>query len=273
MTTIHHLIRVLLACLGMSGLPCTVQAEIMVLIHGYLGSSYDWRVSGMSDTLHKNGWQDGGDLVLDAQGVHGYRSTFAGARFYTVAMTSESSLLTQSHDLSRYLDFLRARYPRDSLYLIGHSAGGVVARLTMVRNPHLPVTALITIAAPHLGTPSADLALATVDSPLGEFMPLLGTDVFNRSRALFLDLLPERRGNFLYQLNRQPHPDSRYFSMVRTDSESTPGDLIVPADSQDMNNVSALRGRSETVRAPGLHGLSDADAAQVLELIRRTRSL
>jgi triacylglycerol lipase len=150
---------------------------------------------------------------------------------------------------------------------VGHSAGGVVARLFMVQYGKPKVRALITIASPHLGTEAAELGLMTSLSPLGFFAPFVGAGTLNRSRGLYADLTPERPGNLLYWLNRQAHPDSTYISVVR-EGKALFGDLVVPAYSQDMNHVFALRGRSEVVRTKDGHGLERPDARLLVKLLK-----
>jgi triacylglycerol lipase len=138
----------------------------------------------------------------------------------------------------------------------------------MVQHPEIKVTALITIAAPNLGTDSAEIGLMAEASPLGMFAPLLGIDTLSKSRRLYADLVRERPGTLLYWLNHQRHPDARYISIVRDDSVSL-GDFIVPAYSQDMDNVYALRGRVQTVSAPGEHALGPADGRLLVRLIKQ----
>ena len=98
----------------------------------------------------------------------------------------------------------------------------------------------------------------------------MGADDINRSRGLFDDLSREYPGNLLYWLNRQPHPESRYISVVIHDDELFGlGDLLVPEWSQDMNHVPALQGRALTVNVSGGHELNPADGVLLVDLLGR----
>ncbi len=251
-----------------------VHAEALVLVHGYLGSGNDWRGPGFVAALERAGWSDGGHLRSEYGIVQARHSParVSAMEFFTLDLPYEAPLLTQSEALADYLRFIEKRHPEESLVLAGFSAGGVVARLFLVRHPDAPVRALITIASPHLGTESADLALVASESPLGALAPLFGADTLNRSQRLYADLARERPGTLLYWLNHQPHPDAEYISVVRTNASTELGDLVVPADSQDMNNVAALHGRVTTLRVPGRHGVETEDGellARLLEDMRR----
>ncbi|MCK7500221.1 MAG: GPI inositol-deacylase [Comamonadaceae bacterium] len=72
-----------------------------------------------------------------------------------------TALAIQADALTRALRALEARHPGESFTLVGHSAGGVVARLSVVRGGVGQVKRLITIASPHLGT---ERALEAVDA-------------------------------------------------------------------------------------------------------------
>lgn len=253
----------------------SARAEVLVLVQGYLGRSDAWRESGVTEVLTRNGWADGGTLTVRAGVVRGDRPPGPEPRrFYTLILPSDSGLLRQAQFLNAYLSGLRAGYPGQSLILVGHSAGGVAARLAMVQHPEHKVGALITIASPHLGTESAEVGALLGQTPLAIFAPLIGGGALNSSQTLFRDLARERPGNLLFWLNRQEHPQALYVSVVRKD-ESLLGvsDIIVPAWSQDMNNVQALRGRARRVVTQGAHALSEEDGQiliRVLDTMGRT---
>ncbi|MCB1759266.1 MAG: hypothetical protein KDI68_05720 [Gammaproteobacteria bacterium] len=246
------------------------QAETLVLIQGYQAKGADWRESGVTTALSRAGWIDGGQLDGgDDAAVAG-----AGLRFYTVGLTSDAQLLRQLPQLERQIQRLRQLRPDDNLILVGHSAGGVLGRLFMVRNPEAPVAALITFASPHLGTESAELGLALSQSPLGWASSWLGDeyDILGRSQGLYFDLVRERPGSLLFWLNRQPHPPARYVSVVRDDRLSLVGDLVVPVWSQDMNQVQMLRGRAWSIPSDANHGLESKDGELLLAILRRLYS-
>lgn len=97
-------------------------------------------------------------------------------------------------------------------------------------------------------------------------------DLLGRSEGLYFDLVRERPGSLLFWLNRQPHPPARYVSVVRDESLSWVGDLVVPVWSQDMNQVIQLRGRAITIPTAGNHGLERKDGELLLRILRRLRS-
>ena len=170
--------------------------------------------------------------------------------------------------LERYLDFVKARHGDARLYLAGHSAGGVLARLYMVRHPKAGVDGLITIASPHLGSELAELGNALGNSPLSWVTPLLGLGTVNRSQGLYYDLNRPHPGNLLHWLNAQPHPKARYVAVIREAGLPIgPGDGVVPSWSQDLNQVPALRGRAAVVPTGGAHSLRIEDGALIADLL------
>lgn len=247
------------------------RAEVTVLVPGYLSGPQDWRVSGITGALTRAGWRDGGDLRWGPRGPVPPPDPGAAARtFYTVALPTEAPLAGQAQALAAYLERVRSWHPEEGLVLVGHSAGGLVARLYMVQNPRSGVAALVTIASPHLGTDTAEIGSLIGQTPLSWFAPMVGAGTLNRSQALYRDLSRENPQGMLFWLNRQPHPAARYVSVVRSDS-SLLGDLVVPSGSQDMNHVPALRGRSARVEVRDGHGLSAGDGPVLVEILERLR--
>lgn len=247
-------------------------ADSLVLVPGYLAEGWDWRRSGVTQTLQRAGWADGGNLSLQwGRPVVSGGEPPSGRRFYTIDLASEAPLMYQEQQLGAYLSALAQRHRDEPIILAGHSAGGVLGRLYLVRHPETPVTALITIASPHLGTESAEVGLRAGHSPLRWITGLLGADTLNRSQGLYFDLARERPGNLLFWLNRQSHPDLTYVSVVRNGEDSFIGDWVVPESSQDMNRVPALAGRSLRVKAGGDHGLSEQDGRLLVRILARLR--
>lgn len=247
--------------------PVVVQADAVVLIHGYLGDADNWRESTVTDQLEAAGWRYGGVLGLGWQGLGWPRG---GKTYYSAALPSEAPLLIQLDYLAPFLELVRARHPGESLVLVGHSAGGVLARLYMVKYPLAGVDVLVTIASPHLGTETAEIGALVGTTPLAWLAPLLGAEVFNRSQALYRDLVRERPGSLLFWLNRQPHPDALYVSIVRqNDSALGLGELLVPTWSQDMNHVLALRGRARVLTTRGGHMITPQDGELLLQVLRQ----
>ena len=144
----------------------------LVLIQGYLSDSSSWQAAGITQQLRQQGWIFNGEYHYSSDGVRLYsRSTESRHSpppnaYYQVSLPTEASIAKQAFYLKAYLAHLRKSYPQQPISLVGHSAGGIVARYVMVRNPELKVGQLITIASPHLGTDSAEFGKMAGDSPL-----------------------------------------------------------------------------------------------------------
>ena len=252
----------------------SARADVLVLIHGYLGGAYSWDESGVTAVLQQHGWQRAGLYVAGPGGVQLIPAPGIQARHkvFAVDLPSEAPVLVQVYQLHQILEAINRAYKDESVILVGHSAGGVVARVALVRGHYDHVKALITIASPHLGTSRAEQALDATDIP---FPISIMTDFFGggayhtamRSRSLYIDLVRPQPGTLLYWLNAQPHPDIVYVSIVRGPSQAGWGDYIVPTYSQNMNNVAALRGRSSVVDVPVSHGLEPIDGSAIVQLL------
>jgi triacylglycerol lipase len=147
----------------------------------------------------------------------------------------------------------------------------VVARSWLLRPQHVPAEALITIAAPHTGTPLADWSKLVNRTPLEDFIAEMGFTQWTDPKGLYQDLEPENPGNFLYWLNHQPHPALRYVSLVRKNDVPSPDrfDYIVPPASQDMNHVLPLFGRVEVWPTQGSHFLGIPDGYALAAVLRQ----
>ena len=255
-------------------LSLTVRADVLVLVHGYLSGAQSWDASGITDVLQRHGWQRAGVYVAGPAGIQLIPAPGMQAerKFYAVDLPSEAPVLVQVYQLRGILDTISRTHGNEPVVLVGHSAGGVVARTALVRGEARNVKALITIASPHLGTVRAEQALDATDIPFpfSVVTDLFGGDAYDtamRSRSLYVDLVRPQPGTLLYWLNGQPHPDIEYFSIVRGQSEFGQGDYVVPTYSQDMNNVPALRGRSSLVNIPAHHGLEPVDGSVIVNLL------
>lgn len=269
MRNLTRIARIALLLL-LAGVASGSRSESIVLIPGYLGDGDNWRDSGVTPLLERSGWGDGGHLDVRQGWVQGRGGgSDRGRRFLTLTLDSQAPLLYQEAQLSAVLQLVQRRFPEEHMVLVGHSAGGVLGRLYMVRHPDTPVRALITIASPHLGTDKAELGMMAGQSPLGLIAGLLGAETLNRSQGLYFDLAREYPGNLLYWLNRQPHPQAYYVSVVRTSNLPLVGDALVPAESQDMNRVYALYGRAVRLESGGAHGLSQEDGELLVRILRR----
>jgi pimeloyl-ACP methyl ester carboxylesterase len=251
----------------------SVQGDVLVLVHGYASDAGTWERSGVNSELQAYGWPRA--VILNPNMPDPLQQ--AANKSFTINLPAEAPLLVQANFLRASLDGIRQRYAHEKLILVGHSAGGVVARLVLLGNNPYRVDELITIASPHLGTVRAAQGLDAVDSkpffcpgPGIRFLKRLvggsGYDYLRYSRGVLVDLLPAESGNLLAWMNQQPHPDIVYVSVVRK-SPFALGDEVVPAYSQDMNNVPALRGRASVLFTDAGHGLNPADGILLAGLL------
>ncbi len=247
--------------LAMLTVPSVSHADTVLLLHGYLSTSQEWKRSGVVDQLDSFGWNNSGVLNIQGDRVRSSQSSSSNVRrIYRVELPSEQSIDKQAKSLNEYVKFVQHHHKGEQIILVGHSAGGIVARLYMVQHPKQNISALITIASPHLGTKNAALAQSVSENVLVWVDGIPGVEKIYRSQGLFFDLSPGRSDNLIGWLNYQEHPQARYYSIVREETEGRINDYIVPSSSQDMNEVFALRGRSNTYKVNGLHSLSNKDA-------------
>jgi len=243
----------------------TAFADTLVLVQGYRGDAGSWRGTGIARVLQLNGWKDAGHFSTRAGQIVRWPTGRKGKnRFYTIDLPTEAPITLQTKILAGYLKQVSALHKGEPIHLVGHSAGGVVARAAMVSFPELKIKTLITIASPHRGTGAAETGLQVAGSPLGWFAPMVGAGTINRSQGLYRQLVRERPGTYLGWLNRQKHPDARYVSIVRAN-----GDDLVPAWSQDLNGVAALAGKAETYPVSGRHQLNQYDGLTILNILAK----
>lgn len=258
----------ILFLLALQSLPAS--PDVLVLVHGYLGSAVSWESSGVNTILQQHGWQRAG--VITPAGLVPASGVKAEKKVYTVELPSIAPIAVQADLLSRQISSIQSMHTGESLVLVGHSAGGVVARMSLVRNGVSNTKALITIATPHLGTARAIEALEATDDPfpismIKDFFAGETYAVVRNSWGVLLDLTPAQPGTLLYWLNQQPHPDINYVSVMRPGPVGL-GDELVPSFSQDMNNVHALAGKSLTHTLPVSHALQPADGLKLVEILK-----
>ncbi len=246
-----------------------------MLVHGYLASADSWEVTGINSLLDANGWKRGG-LITSAPAMAA--PVFVGPgkdaanKVYVVDLPAEAPIIVQTDQFLAMLATIQALHPDDSLVIVGHSAGGIVARTALVRGNIQNVKALITIASPHVGTTLANRAIDATDESgifggLKSFFGGSGYDTLRRSRGLLFDLAHPYPGSLLYWLNAQQHPDIKYVSVVRLDPVGFAGDELVPGYSQDMNNIPAMQGKSSVFVTPAGHTLVTEDGTTLLQIL------
>jgi len=267
---------VMLIVLGLLWMPLSLSAKTLVFIHGFLGDAASWRENQVTLPLDYTAWVNGGVYRYTPYGVSMTNVAAMSGRniYYAVNLPSKAGIVEQSLWLNQQLSAIYAAR-QEPLILVGHSVGGVVARYWLVIQNHVPVSALATIATPHLGTPHAEIAYHAskpFTSALERFLPI---DV---PEQLLRDIRPESKGqaasNFLFWLNRQKHPDIAYLSIIRRNNVKAFSnytkrdfDLVVPPYSQNMNYVYALRGRSRVVLQDQDHLLSPQDGVWLARFV------
>jgi len=253
----------------------TTRADILVLVHGYLGSADSWELSGINQVLEANGWERGGLMSSSPASIAPLYlgpGKDAANKVYMVDLPSEAPIVVQTDHFLGMLATIQTMHPDENLIIVGHSAGGVVARMALVRGQPENIKALITIASPHVGTTRANQAIEATDEsgPFGfvkGFFGGDGYDLLRRSRGLLFDLAHPRPGSLLYWLNAQQHPDIKYISVVRLNPVGFAGDELVPGYSQDMNNVPPIQGNSSVIVTPAGHTLVAQDGATLLQIL------
>lgn len=272
----HWLISVLLGLLPW--LPLAAKADSVILIHGYHASAATWEQNGVAGVLAAHGWPRGGLYTTAGPGVRllPAAGVTAADRSYLVDLPSEAPVRIQADRLQAALADVAARHPGEPITLVGHSAGGVVARLVVVEGSVPEVSALVTIAAPNLGTERTIQALRAADIPwpfsyIADFFGGEAYDTVRRSGHLLIDLLPAAPGTLLGWLNNRPHPPIRYVAIVRGTPTALTGDWIVPGISQDLNSVAALQRRAYVITVPSDHFLTPADGYALLPVLNAGR--
>ncbi|MBT8127810.1 MAG: alpha/beta hydrolase [Gammaproteobacteria bacterium] len=253
------------------------RADILVLVHGYLGSANSWEASGINALLDANGWKRGGLISSSPDAVapvYVGPGQDADNKVYLVDLPAEAPIVVQTDQFLGMLATIQTMHPDDQLIIVGHSAGGIVARMALVRGQPENIKALITIASPHVGTSRANQAIEATDEsgPFGfvkSFFGGSGYDTLRRSRGLLFDLAHPYPGSLLYWLNGQKHPDIEYVSVVRLNPVGFAGDELVPGYSQDMNNVPTIQGSSSVIVTPAGHTLVAQDGTTLLQILER----
>lgn len=249
------------------------QADVAVLVHGYLGSANSWESSGVNAVLVANGWKRAGILRADPYGVEltPVLGDEGNNTLYQVELPSLAPVMVQADLLQAMLRQVVRLHPDEPIALVGHSAGGIVARIALVRGAVPNARALITIASPHLGTGRAVQALESTDIPypfclVQNFFTDGKTRLLRESRGVLVDLVPAQPGTLLFWLNHQPHPPIAYHSIVRPGPVGM-GDELVPVFSQDMNRVQALQGSSSVTVVNSGHALNPEDGRALVSLL------
>ncbi len=255
------------------------RADVLLLVHGYQGNIYSWERSGVVPVLQHFGWKRAAVLLASPVGLVPVAMPWPTAenKVVNLQLNSELPLHLQANMFTAALRWVNDRYPSEKIIIVGHSLGGLVARLSLVRDGSHNVRALITIASPHLGTALAYRGLDEIDDPfpiemLKEMFAGEYYDTLQRSRGLLHDIVPAVPGKLLYWLNSRVHPDIKYVSIVRTTRNGMLGDFVVPGYSQDMANVWAIGDKSTRYLQGFSHWLNILDGYTLINILDQLKS-
>jgi triacylglycerol lipase len=272
MSALHKLIALLLL-IGLFT-TATARADVLLLVHGFQGNVMSWERAGVSPLLQQFGWKRAAVLIATPVGIQAIPMKWQNAdnKVVFLQQNTEIPLTGQANVVTAALRWINDRYPTEPIIVVGHSLGGVSARLAMVLNGEKNVKALITIASPHLGTVLAYRGLDEINDPfpinmMKEFFGGSTYDTLKRSRGLLRDIVPEVPGRILHWLNTRQHPPIRYFSIVRSSPNGMLGDPIVSGQSQDMANVQAIGNRSTRVIEGFTHWLTVLDGYALINIL------
>ncbi len=252
------------------------RADVLLLIHGYQGNIFSWEKSGVSPVLQQFGWKRAGVLVGAPQGLIPIPLQWQDAenKVINLQLNSEAPLIIQSNVVTSAIRWINDRYPADKIIIAGHSLGGVVARMALVRFGAPNVSTLISIASPHLGTALAYRGLDEIDDPfpidmIKEYFGGEKYDMLERSRELLHDIVPAIPGRLLHWLNTRQHPPIKYYSVVRSTVNGVLGDPIVSGFSQDMSNVAPIGEKSTRLIQGFTHWLSVLDGYALVNILEQ----
>ena len=248
-----------------------VLAKTVVLVHGFASGPGSWYKHHVVQALMAQGYADGGMLP---QAPH-WRAMRASNVVYTVKLPWWAPLEVQGRLLDRLLKPIYQQR-REPMILVGHSSGGVVARLYSVALPvmRVPLAGVITIASPNLGTPFAQMVWRMLDTPMGRMLQEMD-DKSKRlyaARRLLWQISTDKTAP-VHWLNRMPHPkEVRYLSLIHTRKlDLARGDfgLVVPPKYQDLRRVPALYGRVQSIPVRAGHKLHWRDGAILVDVLRQ----
>lgn len=250
-------------------------SDSVIFIHGLAGNANSWAKQGIPNVLARDDWKIAGGAFYDYRyGIYLKKQTgISDKNLFLLTIPSRASISHQAQIVEDILERIVELAPDDNLHLVGHSAGGVVARLVVVNRRFPKIKSLTTIASPHFGTRRAETALDLVNLPFPlNLMAETGGgqeyDKFQDASGLFKDLVRPRPGTFLHWLNWQPHPDIRYFSIVRKKKSVVSKDFMVPSLSQNMALLPTLHNRTKTLFVGYSHFLSKKDGVALSKILR-----
>ncbi|HIE77734.1 MAG TPA: alpha/beta hydrolase [Candidatus Thioglobus sp.] len=215
-------------------------ADVVVLLHGYDSNANVWFSTGVHQNLNKK---------------------YAGKHtIYSLPLPSTAPLMYQANTLSRHLDAINNKHD-EPIILVGHSTGGVVARMLLTKKNTSNIKGLISVSSPHLGSKVAFISNMVSGMPFIGVLP--GFETLEESKILYGNL--RWKSPFLKNLNTMRHEDACYVSIVR--DKSLISNMISSQYSQNMNSIPALRGRSYVLRSHSSHGIRPYDVVTISNAI------
>ena len=100
------------------------QADVLVLVHGFMGSPYSWQSSGVLPQLAATGWQPAG--IVSASGQQRFAATSGKNPLYLAALSSEAPIPVQVQELTTILHHLQKQHPDESIRIAGQDRKSVV---------------------------------------------------------------------------------------------------------------------------------------------------
>lgn len=220
----------LITIVALSFLSTASMASTVFLING-VGSPVSWINTGIYDNLSKNK-----DLKVNV---------FATP--YHLSIQAQSQLLLR--------EISKGSGP---IFLIGHSAGGIVARhalLSMNQKGKDRVMGLITVATPHRGSSIARTNnFINNKIPFGDFFTKFISKKSSKSRYVSAQLMDS--SPLLMHMNNLEHPGSTcYVSIVKRGGKLN--NYFAKPYSQDMNNINNIN--AGTLYSKTGHDLHESD--------------
>ena len=246
----------------------SVSAKTIVLIHGLDADRNIWYEQKTVEALYSSGFEDASkNLFLALKELK--KSTVSTSKdvFYTINLPWFEPIESQAKILKKALtDIYKQR--QEPIILVGHSVGGLVARFYLLSAKQVPINGLITIATPHLGSPWAEMAWRTMQSPIGDFLEMMGTDKWTQADKLLWQLSPNAKTSLVHWMNRQKHPNIYYISIIHSSLPAiSKVSMLVSEVSQNMNFVPALYRKSVVFTLRSRHKLSRQDGVLLAKIL------
>lgn len=126
----------------------------------------------------------GVDFATYFYGVKQYLADHGEAAVFTPAVDPFNDSTTRGAQLAAYVDQVLAQTGAAKVVIIGHSQGGLDARVVAHDHPE-KVAAVVTLATPHNGSPVADIALGITENDaasdiIDDLVNLIGAPLYDQ---------------------------------------------------------------------------------------------